>query len=95
MINGIGLASGGLLKGVGGQPATQRSEGTARAANPTSSLEDRAAVSITVSQMVAQGAPVDGDRVAALRAAIKSGQYRPEPKAIAGSMIEGDMGTGL
>ena len=45
--------------------------------------------------MVAEGAPVDLDRVASLRAAIKSGQYRPDARAIAGSMIQSDMGAGL
>jgi negative regulator of flagellin synthesis FlgM len=96
MINGIGLTTGGSLAGIGGKTATQRGEGAQRVAPAsTASIEDRAAVSTTSSQMVAQGAPVDLDRVATLRAAIKSGQYRPDSKAIAGSMIQSDMGTGL
>jgi negative regulator of flagellin synthesis FlgM len=96
MINGIGLSSGSSLAGVGGQSATQRSESAAPVtATPTSSLEDRSAVSTTVSRIVAEGAPIDGDRVAALRAAIKSGNYKPDSKAIAGSMISSDLGAGL
>jgi negative regulator of flagellin synthesis FlgM len=95
MINGIGLTSGGSLTGVGGQTSTQRGEGPARVNTPTSSPEDRGAVSTTVSRIAAEGAPIDTDRVAALRAAIKSGSYKPDAKAIAGSMISSDMGAGL
>jgi negative regulator of flagellin synthesis FlgM len=95
MINGIGLSGGGSLSGVGSQSGTQRSEGAARVNIPTSSLEDRSAVSTTVSRIAAEGAPIDGDRVASLRAAIKSGTYRPDAKAIAGSMISADLGAGL
>jgi len=95
MINGIGLSNGGSLVGIGGK-TTQRGEGAQRVApTSTASIEDRAAVSTTSSQMVAQGAPVDLDRVASLRAAIKAGQYRPDAKAIAGTMIQSDMGAGL
>ncbi|MGN6124652.1 MAG: flagellar biosynthesis anti-sigma factor FlgM [Sphingomonas oligoaromativorans] len=96
MINGIGLSTGGSLAGIGGKTATQRGEGAQRVTpTQTSSIEDRAAVSTTSAQMVAEGAPVDLDRVASLRAAIKSGQYRPDARAIAGSMIQSDMGAGL
>lgn len=96
MINGIGVSTGGSLAGIAGKAATQRSDGAQRVTPAsTSSVEDRAAVSTTSAQMVADGAPVDKDRVASLRAAIKAGQYRPDAKAIAGTMIKSDLGTSL
>lgn len=95
MINSIGLSTGSSLAGVGAHSAAQRGEATQRTSSLTAAPEDRAAVSTTVSQIAAQGAPVDVDRVAALKAAIRSGQYRVDPKAIAGGMISGDLGTGL
>ncbi len=95
MINSIGLSSSGSLAGIGGHPATHRGEGASRVANQTAAPEDRAAVTTIVSQIAAQGAPIDGDRVAALRAAIKSGQYRADPKAVATGMINSDLEAGL
>lgn len=95
MINSIGLSTGSSLAGIGGQSATQRGEGPARVSNLTASPEDRGAVTTTVSQIAAQGAPIDMDRVAALKAAIRSGQYRVDAKAVAGNMISSDLGAGL
>jgi flagellar biosynthesis anti-sigma factor FlgM len=93
MINSIGPSSTSL-SGIGTN-ATQRSEGAQKVDKPTSSLEDRAAVSTTISQLAAQGVPIDSDRVAALRAGIKSGSYRADPQAISRAMISADLGTGL
>jgi negative regulator of flagellin synthesis FlgM len=93
MINSIGPSSTSL-SGIGTH-TTQRGEGAQRSEKPTSSLEDRAAVSTTVSQLAAQGAPIDGDRVAALRTAIKSGSYRADPQAISRAMISTDLGADL
>ena len=95
MINAISLSTGGSLAGIGGQSPTQRGEAAQRASSLTSAPEDRDAVSTTVSRIAAQGAPIDVDRVSALKAAIRSGQYRADPQAIAGGMINSDMGTGL
>ncbi|HLZ78608.1 MAG TPA: flagellar biosynthesis anti-sigma factor FlgM [Sphingomonas sp.] len=95
MINGIGLSTGGSLASVGGHSAAQRGEAAQRTSNLTASPEDRAAVSTTVSQIAGQGAPVAVDRVAALKAAIRSGQYRADPTAIAGGMINSDLGASL
>ncbi len=94
MINGIGLSTGSSL-GIGAQTATQRGEGAARIKPSTAALEDRGAVTTTVSQLAAMGAPVDVDRVAALRSAIRSGSYRIDPQAIAGKMIGADMSASL
>jgi len=94
MINGIGLSTGGSL-GIGAQTGTQRGEGASKIKPSTAALEDRGAVSTTVSQISALGAPVDVDRVTALRNAIKGGSYHLDPQAIAGKMITADMGASL
>lgn len=93
MINGLGLSSASTL-GVG-TTATQRGEGAATVKPSNAALEDKGAVSTTVSQITALGAPVDVDRVTALRNAIKSGSYRIDPQAIASKMITTDMGASL
>jgi negative regulator of flagellin synthesis FlgM len=93
MINSIGPSSTSL-SGIGTN-ATQRGEGAQKVDRPTSSIEDRAAVSTTVSQLAAGGAPIDGDRVAALKAGIKAGSYRADPQAISRAMISTDLGAGL
>jgi negative regulator of flagellin synthesis FlgM len=93
MINSIGSSSTSLV-GIGSS-ATQRSEAAGKIDKPVSALEDRGAVSTTVSQLAAQGAPIDSDRVSALKAAIKAGTYKADPQAIARSMMSGDLGTGL
>lgn len=94
MINGIGL-SGSSLGGVSSQSGTQRSETVAKSTGPLAAQEDRAAVSTTSSQIVAAGVPIDTDRVASLRAAIKAGTYRADPQSIAGKMIASDLPVGL
>jgi len=94
MINGIGLSTGSS-RGIGAQTGTQRGEGASKIKPSTAALEDRGAVSTTVSQISALGAPVDVDRVTALRNAIKGGSYRLDPQAIAGKMITADMGASL
>jgi negative regulator of flagellin synthesis FlgM len=95
MINGIGLSSGGSLSGLTGGTASQRSDATARAKTASAALEDRASVSTTFGQIAAAGAPIDGDRVSALRAAIKAGTYRADPTAISTAMIRSDLGASL
>lgn len=93
MINSIG-SSGTSLSGIG-TGAAQRGDAAAKIAKPTTSVEDRGAVSTTVSQMAAEGAPIDTDRVSALKAAIKAGTYKADPQAISRAMISGDLETGL
>ncbi|WBO22128.1 flagellar biosynthesis anti-sigma factor FlgM [Sphingomonas abietis] len=93
MINSIG-SPGTSLTGIGSS-ATQRGEAATKINKPASSLEDRGAVSTTVSQLASQGAPIDSDRVSALKAAIKAGTYKADPHAIAQAMISADMGAKL
>jgi negative regulator of flagellin synthesis FlgM len=93
MINSIS-GSGGSLSGIGAT-STQRGEGAQKLARTGAAAEDRASISNTVAQMAAQGAPVETDRVSALKAAIKAGTYKADPQAIARAMISSDIGTGL
>lgn len=90
MINGIGPSGGSLIDAARHQ-TTQRSEAVARSAG--ASREDIAAVSTTISQLAAGGPPVDGKRVDALKAAIRAGSYRADPQAIAGKMVDSDLGV--
>lgn len=88
MITGIGPAGSGrvdIARGDGvkrGEPAAPveatKSDAPAAPASP-------------VAQLVAQGAPVDLDKVAAIRAAIAEGRYQIDPGAIADKMIALDL----
>lgn len=93
MINGIGLSSGSLVGTTHQTGAQGGASAVGRAGN--AAREDVAQVSTTFSQLSAGGAPIDGGRVEALRAAIKSGTYRTDPQAIAGKMIDSDLGAAL
>jgi negative regulator of flagellin synthesis FlgM len=89
MINGIGR-SGLSPLGLGGAAASA----PARAIGaPGVAAEDKAAVSTSMGHIAGQGAPVDTDRVAALKAAIAAGAYRADPQAIAAGMIASDLGN--
>jgi negative regulator of flagellin synthesis FlgM len=50
-----------------------------------------AAVPNPVAELVAQGAPVDMDKVSRLRAAIAEGSYKIDPQAIADRMMALDL----
>ena len=90
MINSVTGTSGAISSiGTG---ATQRGEGAAKLARPGAAAEDRASISNTVAQMAAEGAPIETDRVSALKAAIKAGTYKADPQAIASTMIKADLG---
>jgi negative regulator of flagellin synthesis FlgM len=95
MINSIGTSgtSAGSLVDAARQQATQRTDATGRTIAPT--REDGASVSTTISRLAAGGPPVDTDRIASLRAAIKAGTYKPDPQAIASAMVDSDFGASL
>lgn len=78
-----------------GTGAAQRGEGSQKPARAGAAAEDRASISNTVAQMAAEGAPIETDRVSALKAAIRAGTYKADPQAIAKAMINSDMETGL
>jgi negative regulator of flagellin synthesis FlgM len=93
MINSV-TGSASAISGIG-TGATQRGEGAQKSARPGAAAEDHASISNTVAQMAAEGAPIETDRVSALKAAIKAGTYKADPQAIARAMISSDIGTGL
>jgi negative regulator of flagellin synthesis FlgM len=86
MIDGIGKADAGRLTLVRSGAAERSAEigkagGFPRADAPTS----------PVAAMAAEGAPIDGAKVAAIRAAIAEGRYPVDPARIAAAMIEIDL----
>lgn len=67
---------------------------TKAAASVESSVETSASAESTATpaaRMAAQGAPVDMDRIAAVKAAIASGNYPVDPERIAEKMIALDL----
>lgn len=52
---------------------------------------DKTAPATAVTELVAAGAPIDVDRVTALRQAIAEGRYTIDPQAIANRMIAADL----
>lgn len=93
MINGIGTSIGGLGLGLNRAQEGERPAAVERPLALASAAEG--GVLTTVARIAADGAPVDIDRVAALRAAIRAGGYRPDADAIAGRMIDADIGPAL
>ncbi len=90
-----------MIKGVGSAGAGQIDAARTQAAqrNIASKLQDApnapaggAPVS-PAAQLAAAGAPVDTDKVAAVRAAIAEGRYVIDPQAIADRMIALDLPT--
>jgi negative regulator of flagellin synthesis FlgM len=71
-----------------------RESGQARAAVAVDaglSSEGAESVASPAARMAAEGAPVDLDRVAAIKAAIASGNYPVDPSAIADRMLALDL----
>ncbi len=90
MIKGIGSAGAGQVDAARAQ-AAQRGAAPKLpdAADPSAGA---APVSPAV-QLAAAGAPVDTDKVAAVRTAIAAGRYVIDPQAIADRMIALDLPT--
>ena len=70
-----------------------RDSGKTRASTATGSTTASAAASSSspAARMAAEGAPVDMDRIATIKAAIASGNYPVNPSAIAERMIALDL----
>ncbi len=89
MINGIGKSGAERIElhraGAGQGPAAAAPSGIA-------SPDERASgVGNVVADLVGMGAPVDGDKVSAIRQAIAEGRYAVNPEAIAERMIAADL----
>ena len=88
MISAIG--STGLTRTVPLQgDGVARSEPVSKAA--TADSEAAKARSTPAAEMAAAGAPIDTDKVAAIKARIADGSYRIDPNAIAERMIALDL----
>ncbi|RJF94184.1 flagellar biosynthesis anti-sigma factor FlgM [Sphingomonas cavernae] len=89
MIKGVGLGPTSRIEPVRTKAAEQ---GGTAAAGVETKPGAREAAGTAVSQMLADGPPVDSDRVAELRAKIADGSYTLDPRAIAEKMIALDLG---
>lgn len=85
MINGIGSSTSALLGGITHGAANGITRLVGGRTPASSALTTSAAI-------VADGAPIETDRVASLRAAIRAGSYRADAGAIAAKMITADLG---
>lgn len=92
MINSLGPSTGSpvdlgkLREGGKARAADKIGHGNAVAAAASSGATP-------IARMAAEGAPVDFDRVAAIKAAIASGNYPVDADKIAESMISLDLGA--
>jgi negative regulator of flagellin synthesis FlgM len=77
-IQAPGLRESGKTRASSGVTASSASGASASAASPAA-------------RMAAEGAPVDLDRIAAIKAAIASGNYPVDPSAIADKMLALDL----
>lgn len=88
MISGIGAT--GIARAI-----DLRGDGVARsepAVKPAAAEPDGATAPTSLAAtLTAAGAPVDADKVAAIKAQIADGSYRIDPQAIAQRMIELDL----
>ncbi len=91
MINGIGKVGAGRLEPTRG--SVERTSEAGKTAS-VSSAAVAAGPSSPAGEMAAAGAPVDAEKVAAIRAAIAEGRYPVDPEKIARSMIELDLMKG-
>jgi negative regulator of flagellin synthesis FlgM len=74
--------------------ATRLREGTktrASSATGSTTASSSASSASPASRMAAEGAPIDMDRIAAIKAAIASGNYPVNPSAIAERMVALDL----
>lgn len=92
MVTGIGSVGFTPTTGVGHHKARMVTSGIPLAAADEDKAGEVSASPAT--QLVAQGAPVDEARVAAIKAGIADGSYRVDAQAIAKAMIAQDLSTG-
>lgn len=88
MIDGIGKAGAGRLELVRG--SVDRSQSLAKTGDAVAQRQSAGPGSI-ISEIASAGAPVDADKVSAIRAAIAEGRYPVDPDKIAASMLALDL----
>ncbi|PZU57320.1 MAG: flagellar biosynthesis anti-sigma factor FlgM [Sphingobium sp.] len=89
MINSIGQSVSSAV-----EASKLRAAGKSGATASTASVDAGDAtetVSSPAARMAAEGAPVDLDRIAAIKAAIASGNYPVDPQRIADRMVDLDL----
>ena len=91
MIDGIGKSGAGRIE-LQRASAGQGAAAAAPAGSAASADRSNGAGGI-VSELVAMGPPVDGDKVSAIRQAIAEGRYSVDPDAIAERMIAAEFGA--
>ncbi len=88
-----------MIKSVGQNMSAAIEASRLRDSGKTRGATDKASVGVSsfsasaspAARMAAEGAPVDMDRVAAIKAAIASGNYPVDPAAIADKMLALDL----
>ena len=88
-----------MIKSVGQNVSAAIEASRLRDSGKTRSFSDKGASSVSsfsasaspAARMAAEGAPVDMDRVAAIKAAIASGNYPVDPAVIADKMLALDL----
>ena len=65
---------------------------SARPAAESQAAPETATVATPAALLAAEGAPIDAEKVATIRAAVTSGTYAINPRAIADRMITSDLG---
>lgn len=90
MIKGVGLGPSSRIEPVRTRAAEQ---GGAAPTGVSAKPGAHESAGTALSQMLADGPPVDSDRVAELRARIAEGSYAVDPGAIAEKMIALDLGS--
>ena len=88
MIDGIGKTGAGRLELV--RSSVDRAASAAKAGDAVQERQVAGPASAS-SEMASAGAPVNAEKVAAIRAAISEGRYPVDPDKIAASMIELDL----
>ena len=89
MINVIG--SNGAARAIDALRADRVKAGAAATKVASSASEGSHTVATPAATLAAQGAPVDGAKVEAIRAKIAAGTFRIDPQAIADRMIATDL----
>ncbi|PDH68032.1 MAG: flagellar biosynthesis anti-sigma factor FlgM [Sphingomonadaceae bacterium MED-G03] len=88
MINSVGQSIGSAIGATSLREGGKTRATTATGSTPASSA---AASTSPAARMAAEGAPVDMDKIAAIKSAIASGNYPVNPDAIAERMLELDL----
>lgn len=92
MINPLGTA--GAIRGVDQLRAGGVKRGEPAAKVAATGTDATSAPATPAAQLAAEGAPIDSDKVAAVKAQIEAGTYRIDPQAIANRMIALDLPGG-